>query len=218
MEPFALYDCSLARLATGRRCTNLRELLEAVRSVPDAVLEHHLMRCALDDHFDLNEFPNDFARWAWDGLGDHALGEQLGLVDPYQRASMAQVRSELIDVLEGRLWQLDRVPWCRPGLELQLVESQLTAYDTGERLPTPAALAETVPRMSRRSLFYHVHEAWRRRKTDDFSAWLEGREADPTMVARFRAVDFYFLNLNQLREELVEIFRQYLPDTQAPGR
>jgi hypothetical protein len=40
------YDCSLARCATGRSCSNLRELLDAVRTVPEAVLEHHMMRCA----------------------------------------------------------------------------------------------------------------------------------------------------------------------------
>lgn len=39
-EPFALYDCTLARCASGRRCTNLRELLDAVRTVPEAVLKH----------------------------------------------------------------------------------------------------------------------------------------------------------------------------------
>ena len=82
-EPFEVYECSLARLATGRSCSNLRELLEAIRTVPDTVLEHHMMRCALEDHFELDEFPNEFARWCWDSLGDHLLGEQLALIDPY---------------------------------------------------------------------------------------------------------------------------------------
>jgi hypothetical protein len=217
MEPFAVVDCSLARLAVGRRCTNLRELLDAVRSVPDAVIEHHLMRCALEDHFDLNEYPNDLARWSSDGLGDQVLAEQLGLVDPYHYESIAQLRVRLIDIIEGRLWQLDRVPWSRAGLELHLIESQLTAFDTGERLPTPAAMAEAIPRFSRRSLFYHVHEAWRRHKTDDFSTWLETCGAEPGLIGALRAIDFYFLNLNQLREELVGAFQQFFPD-QLPAR
>ncbi len=64
MEPFQLWDCSLTRCATGRVCTNLRELFDALRVVPDAVIEHHMYRCALEDHFELYEFPNDLARWA----------------------------------------------------------------------------------------------------------------------------------------------------------
>jgi hypothetical protein len=56
-EPFCLFECSLVRCATGRVCVNLRELLESIRTVPESVLEHHMMRCALEDHFELHEFP-----------------------------------------------------------------------------------------------------------------------------------------------------------------
>src|SRR3989339_1951303 len=99
-EPFELYDCTLTRCAVGRVCTNLRELLEAVRSVPEAVLEHHMMRCALGDYFELYEFPNDLAHWCWNALGDHVLGEQLGAVDPYQQPSMEALRASLVSTIE----------------------------------------------------------------------------------------------------------------------
>src|SRR5579862_7895412 len=206
-EPFALFDCNLARCALGRSCTNLRELLDAVRTIPDAAIEHHLMRCAPEDHFELYEFPNDLARWCWEALGDDVLGEELGLVDPYQHPSVASLRSALVDVIEERLWNVDRVSWSRPGLDLHLIESEVIAYDTGERFPTPAALAESVPRLPLRALFYHFHEARRRSggQTDDFSDWLEHYGADATLVARLRAIDFYFLNLNQLRSEIIQV-------------
>src|SRR5207247_1264502 len=110
--------------------------------------EHHMMRCALDDHFELYEFPNDLARWCWDALGDEELGEQLGLIDPYQYPSLASLRTILANVIEERLWGLERVSW------------------------SPAALA-------------------------------------------LRAIDFYFLSLNQLRSEIIEIFRQASPDPEA---
>jgi len=209
-----IFDCSLARCATGRSCTNLRELLDVVRTAPESVLEHHMLRCALDEHFELDEFPNEFARWCWESLGDHVLAEQLALIDPYQHPNLAGVRTALEEVLEHRLWGLDRVPWCRPGLELHLLESRLIAFDTGERIETPAALAEALMQLSNRSLFYHVHEARRRTQpaTDDFSAWLDEHEASPALVARLRAIDFYFLNLNQLRREILEAFREHLID------
>lgn len=216
-DPFALFDCNLARCALGRTCTNLRELLDVVRTAPDAALEHHMMRCALDDHFELYEFPNDLARWCWHALGDDVLGEQLGLIDPFQHASIASLRMTLANVIEERLWGWERVPWCRPGLELQLIESHVIAYDTGVQFPTPAALAESLPALPLRSLFYHVHEAHRRTegRTDDFSDWLERYGAEAPLVAKLRAVDFYFLNLRQLRHEIIEVFRQHLPEAQA---
>ncbi len=153
-EEFILEDCSLVRCATGSVCLNLRELLEAVRTAGAAVLEHHMMRCALEDHFELYEFPNDLARWCWDSLGDRELAEKLALLNPYRFREIERLRAELINPLEDHLWSLERVPWSRPGLELSLVESRLVSFDTGERFATLASLTEAMPRMSRRSLFY----------------------------------------------------------------
>lgn len=220
IEPFALFDCSLARLATGKACTNLRELLDLVMTGSDGVLEHHMMHCALDDHFELYEFPNDLARWCWNGLGDDVLAEQLGLIDPYQLPSVAGLRAELTNVIEERLWGLERIPSCRPGLELYVVESRIVAFDTGERFPTPVALAEALPHLSLRSLFLHFHEAHRRTagRTDDFSSWLEHYGGDPGLIARLRTIDFYFLNIDQLRAVMLDAFRQSLPDAPAVMR
>ncbi|HVU90485.1 MAG TPA: DUF5752 family protein [Pirellulales bacterium] len=212
---FVVEDCSLVRCATGRACYNLRELLDAMRSMHTMVLEHHLMRCALEDHFELYEFPNDLARWCWDALGDRELAEELALLNPYARQSIEGARAEVVDVLEDHLWALERVPWCRPGLELHLVESRLVAFDTGERFSTLAGLVEALPRMSRRSLFYHVHEAYRRKNVDDFSTWLAKIEAPEELVHRVRKIDFYFLNLNQLREQLLEHLCAFLAEPKA---
>ncbi|HCU25631.1 MAG TPA: hypothetical protein DF383_11505 [Deltaproteobacteria bacterium] len=201
----------MVRCAGGKVCSNLRELLEAARSVPDAVLEHHMMRCALEDYFELYEFPNDFARWCWNSLGDQALGEQLGLIDPYQQSSLVELRATLVNLIEDRLWHLQQVPWCRKGMELHLLESRLVVYDTGERIDTVASLAEALERMSLRSIYYHVHEAHRRSgHSDDFSLWLETLGTSRALVEKIRSIDFYFLNLGQLREEILQALRQYL--------
>lgn len=217
---FCVMDCSLVRLPVGRVCSNLRELLDAIRTAPDAVLEHHMMRCVLEDHFELHEFPNDLAWWSWVVLGDNGLGEQLALVDPYRQPSVAALRSVLANVIEERLWGLDHVPWCRPGLELHLVESRLIAYDTGERISTPAALGEAIQRMSPRSLFYHVHDARRRTagQADDFSLWLESYGADPALVAALQQIDFFFLKLSQLRQSLIDAFGKYLAEAPSVPR
>ena len=143
----------------------------------------------MEDYFRAHEFPNDLARWCWTVLGDNVLGEQLGLVDPYRHLSHSEVRAELVNLIEDRLWGLEHIFWCRPGLELHLIESRLIAYDTGERIASPAALLEAVQRMSLRSLFFHVHDARRRTSgcSDDFSLWLEQGGADPSLVATLRA-------------------------------
>lgn len=213
---FAIYDCSLVRQATGQMCCNLRELLAAVQRADPTVLEHHMLRCALEDHFELYEFPNDLARWCWEGLGDRELGERLGLIDPYQHGSIESLRAELVNVIEDHLWSVDHPVWCRSGGELHLVGSRLVAYDTGQRLSTLTGLAEALPAMSLRSLYYHVHEGRRRTggETDDFSAWLETVGGAPELACDLRCIDFYFLNLRQLKDALLEAFSRHLPERQ----
>jgi hypothetical protein len=105
-------------------------------------------------------------------------------------------------------------------MELHLIESRLIAYDTGERIGTPAALVEAIAGMSRRSLFYHVHDARRRTggQSDDFSAWLEQSGAEPSLVAMLRGIDFYSLNLTQLRQTLLETFRHYVAEAPPVAR
>lgn len=219
LTSFIVLDCSLVQRATGQFVSNLRELFRAVRDMDTLVLEHHMMRCQLSDRFELDEFPNDFARWCWEDLGDRVTGERLGLIDPFRQESIEDVRREILDVIEERLWLKDReLPSSPPGSELHLIGSQLVAYDTGVRLESPTAMAEALPRMSARSLYYHIHEGRGRTrgKTDDFSAWLETSGAPAELVESIREIDFYFLNLMQLREALIEAFRPHFPAYEIP--
>ncbi|HEY4100703.1 MAG TPA: DUF5752 family protein [Gemmatimonadales bacterium] len=213
-QPFVLYECGLARQGCAASCSTLDDLLRAVKTESDSVIEHHMMRCVLEDHFELHEFPNDLARWCWDSLGDHVLGEQLGLVDPYRHASIASLRESLASMITDRVDHQEVPLVCRPGLELQLMRSRLIAYPTDESFATPVALAEALPSFSLASIFFHVHEARRRsdNRTDDFSQWLEECDSDPGIVASIRGIDFYFLNLHQLRDELQRVFHRFMPD------
>ena len=80
------------------------------------------------------------------------------------------------------------------------------------------ALAEQVPRMSLRSLYYHVHDARRRTngQTDDFSAWLKATGGAEDLVRAIRQIDFYFLNLPQLQAALMQAFQSHFPVRPLP--
>ena len=208
-------------LCHGAGVLNLRELLEAIRIVPDAVLEHHMMRCALEDHFELYEFPNDLARWCWTALGDNVLGEQLGLVDPYRQPDHGGPARDA--------GQRDRGPAVGPGSRALVPPRPGTAPDRvapdrlrhgradrhaggpagGHRAHVAAVAVLPRPRgaaadggASRRFLALAGEVRRRRRR------WWRP----------LRAIDFYFLNLSQLRQALVEAFRHYLAEAPAVPR
>ena len=143
---FAVMDCSLVRCATGRVCSNLRELLEAVRTRagrgPGA--SHDALRPG--GPFRTARVSQRLGPLVLDGPGRQRAGRTTGPGRPLPAAVDRGPAAALVNMIEDRLWGLDRVPWCRPGLELHLVESRLIAYDTGERIATPAALLEAIER------------------------------------------------------------------------
>ena len=206
MDHFAVFDCSLARRAVGQSCSNLRELLTALRNVPDNVLEHHMLRCPLEDHFELYEFPNDLARWCWDALGDHVVGEQLGLVDPYRHPShvgpACQTRGDY------RKSAVDYRNVCRgaaPGSELHLWPA-CGGLRYGQHITTPVELAEAITEFAR-SLFFHVQKPTPHgRAVDDFSHWLAQYGRTHRWSTNCGTIDFYALNLSQFATGLMDVF------------
>ena len=209
VEAFAVKDCALLTLATGRRAHNLRELRDHVREVAPASIYHHFWAGLLRPGFDDPEFNNDFAAWAQRALHDRALAERLGMVDPTAFADLEALRRELIEIIEERLDERELVPWARPDDQFSFINSQIVVFDTHRRLATPMELVAAVPGMSSGSIFYHFIDARRRRPDggDDFCAWLRGWGDDHgAAIARLQEVDPFFLSLSQLRARLAGIF------------
>jgi len=74
--------------------------------------------------------------------------------------------------------------------------------------------------MSLGSRLCRVHGARRRRGGggDGFWQWLGGFGEAPGLVARIRAIDFYFLNLSQLRQELSRVLGRCSQDSTLATR
>jgi hypothetical protein len=218
IEAFAIKDCALIALATGRRAQNLRELRDQIRTVDETSLYYHFWGGRLRPRFDDPEYNNDFAAWARHGLHDWVLAERLAVVDPTETGGLEGLRQEVLELLEERLDQLEHVPWARHDQQFHFLTSQIAVLDTHARLAKPADLAAVVPRMTVGSVFYHVIDARRRHpvRVDDFSLWLAAwGERYDDLRRRLAEVDPFFSSLAELREELAVLFRDHFPGAAA---
>lgn len=214
-QAFAVMDCALITLATGKRAQNLRELRDRIAEVEEASLYHHFYENLLRPSFDDPEYRNDFALWAQHALHQPELAEKLVVLDPMLCRDLSELRQQILDVIEDFLAALEYVPWAKRGEEFHFLTSQVVVFDTGYRLATPAELAAFVPRMSTSSVFYHFIEARRRPPVslDDFSAWLGQWEGTETMRARLAELAHFWGNLSEIRERLAVVLREtLLPD------
>jgi hypothetical protein len=209
---FAVKDCALAAIATGKRAQNMRELRDHLADVHLGCIYYHFWGGLLRPHFDDPEYNNDFASWARHALHDATLAERLGVIDPGSFSDMEALRRELIDTLEERLDEVEYLPWARRDQQFHFIRAQIVVFDTGRRIAHPHELARVLPRLSLGSIYYHVIDARRRmpQNVDDFRAWLtcfDGHYAD--LCEQLVALDPYFVTLSELRDQLAALFQGY---------
>ncbi len=207
-NPFWFRECFVMTRPIGLSVVNLRELLHAIREVPESVLFYHIFQSRLTLFQPRLEFPNDFAHWAATALQDIRLAEKLSSFDPFDADNLETVRHGLVDILEEYLWDLSRVPWARPGLEFYFCEgatvvmrSRISAWTLGE-------FYDGLNRMGVDSIYFHLLESrWRLgpKETDDFSFWIESNFGQSELVAAIRDLDVYFHSLRELKEEVLRL-------------
>jgi len=216
-QPFELMDCALITLATGKRALNLRELRDRILEVEESSLYHHFYENLLRPTFDDPRYRNDFALWARRALHAPELAEKLAILDPMNCKDLAELRQQLVDLIEDYLAEREYVPWTKPDQEFHFLTSRVVVFDTGRRFATAQELASAIPRMSTGSIFYHFIEARRRHasKVDDFSVWL-GQWGEETAELRKQlgTINYYFWSLLEVRNLLARVFDNFLKGQQ----
>jgi len=211
-EDFAIKDCALTAIATGRRAQNLRELRDKLLTVHPGSIYYHFWGGLLRPSFVEPEYNNDFAAWAYHGLRDRILAERLAVIDPTDFEDLEDLRQEVIDVIEERLDEMEVVPWSKTDQEFHFIRSQIVVIDTHNSIREPAELVSLIPNLPVSSIFYHFIDARRRTEegTDDFRAWLVGFKEDYSELAgNLAEIDPYFSTLTELRDQLATVFREH---------
>ena len=227
MVEFAIKDCALATISTGRRAQTLRELRDVLRDIHPGCIYYHFWGTLLRPQFVDREFNNDFATWCHQSLHDNTAAERLAVIDPADFADMEGLRQELIDVIEERLDESEVILFARPDQQFHFIRSVIVVFDTGRRVSDPAELARIMPELSVGSVFYHFVDARRREPIlmDDFRAWLQGWDPEHKALRDALAeIEPYFESLFYLRGRLADTFRSFFPADAAaapvatPGR
>ncbi|MBU1706565.1 hypothetical protein KKB28_01455 [bacterium] len=207
--PFKVQDCAIiTRMGGVSSAVNLRELRERIAMCPAETLYHHFCETLVRPTFDDPEFRNDFAVWASRHLRDRVLAERLGIINPYVFGNIDSLREKVLDIIDERLSEAPYIPWVPKGEEFRFMRGVTIVFDTHAELKTAEDLVNHLPDMSLSAIYYHFVEARRRTPdgTDDFTTWLTDLEEKPEeLLQAFAHIDFYFLNLSELKDALVKV-------------
>lgn len=211
-EAFAVKDCALISIATGRKATGLTELLDNLQRVNTDSIYHHFWGGLLAPRFELREFNNDFAGWVRHSLQEAVLAERLAVIDPGGFATLEELRHELVDIIEERLDESEGCRWLRSRRQFEFLRSRLVVFDTVVKINLPEELPGVVEKMTPSSIFYHFIDARRRLDIccDDFSYWLNGFGDEYRELQReLASFDPFFSSLSQSRDGLARLFQRY---------
>jgi len=213
-EPFAVKDCTLITISTGRHARNLRELSMHLQDVHIGAVYQHFWGGRMQASFDEPEFQNDFAGWVRHAIHDDELSERLGILDPTNFPDLEALRTEILNLIDERLSTVQHISWAQADQPFSFNRSQIVIYDTRVRIARPEDFCRHASEFATGTVFYHFIDARRRPPIgeDDFRAWLsEWGASYYGLRVRLAEIDPYFKSLTELKERLVEVFNEYLP-------
>ena len=204
--PFYFNSASHLMRIGREKATNLRELLEAIKTCSDASIFQHTFQTLEEHHFILEGFSNDFSHWAFAACNEVELAERLAAIDIREFTSISGVRERLVHIIESYLQKNPRAG-ARPAMEpLYLMAADLVVVPTPYVARTLEEFAECLRKVSVHSIYYHFIDARLRLKlnTNDFSVWLE-QELDLEAAARrLNQIDIYTSTLEGVRQSIIK--------------
>lgn len=201
IKPFEFKQCTSILRSTGWRAKGLRDLRDAMAGISDESLFHHTYQYFLKGH--MLEYTNDFAHWAGESLEERILAELLSNIDPYDFESIADLRHELLDVIDNYLKEFPEPRDAMPRDEFCFNETVTITFPIGVKARNLAEFLIAVRHVDPASIYYHFYEARVRLGADDFSMWVDAI-GKKELAERIRAVDPFMHSIEGIRAHIAE--------------
>src|SRR5256885_16901373 len=98
-SPFYFNSASHLLRIGREKATCLQELLEAIRTCPDASIFQHTFQTLEEHHFIKEGFSNDFSHWAFSACNEVELAERLSSLDIREFTSLSAFRERLAQLI-----------------------------------------------------------------------------------------------------------------------
>lgn len=193
-------------LRIGReKATNLQELLEALRTCPDASIFQHTFQTLEEHHFIKEGFSNDFSHWAFASCNEVELAERLAALDVREFTSIPALRERLVQIIET---YLQKNPRAGPRAAMEpfyLMAADLVVVPTPYVARNLQEFSEGLQKVTVHSIYYHFIDARLRLKlnNNDFSVWLEQELDLPAVAERLNRIDIYTSTLDGVRRQIL---------------
>jgi hypothetical protein len=209
-EPFVFWGCHEIRESLGVRADTEQELAERLRSIGPESIFHHSVRCLMRHQVGTIPYPDDFARWASQEMGDPELAERIALFSPFDFPSIEDFREHLVTTIEDHL---DGAPPARVTARkpFRFVRGHLAAVPIGVQADDLATLAAGLASVDDSSIYYHTVESPGQRALvrSDVATWVEAELRLPELADLLAEIDPFVAGLNRTRGLMLGVLNAY---------
>lgn len=202
--PFEFRRVAFLVEVTQLRASSVAQLLTGVTLAPLGSIFYHLHQRFFLEPDRLPEYPNDFAAWAHDALGDGVLAERLANLNLARSPDLGAVRREISVILAERLQQVGDGGVVAPGFEFIFCLPRMVDYPSGRSARTPAEFPELLREVEPDAVGYHLFAPRWATTARDFAAWFRAWGYG-SLAQQLEAFDPYLNSLEDNRAYLLEL-------------
>jgi len=209
-RPFRFYTRLYLKELTGLKASNLVELVNLLKEVPDSVIYYHTHHFLEEYHYLTPEPANDFALWVSDELSDEILGEKLASIDTFDFPTIGALRARIEGVVRDYISKNPDGRTARKGREFHFIKSISFIMPTSYVAHDLREFVEVLRQVSIDSLTYHIFEARLRLKkgVNDFAIWIEECLDDKDLAEKLAYLDPYNYTLEGLRSTIIQVIEK----------
>lgn len=204
--PFEFYKAAYLVEATTLKAVSLNQLLTGVTLVNELSIFYHLHRRFFVHPAILPEYPNDFAQWVGEELGNWAMAERLANINLFRTASLREVRREIAVMLAEHLTHDGDEVHAVPQRAFIFCQLRIIVLPCGCQATKPREFLSVLRAVECDSVAYHLFapKIVPEGRRNDFAAWFEAW-GYPALAQRLDSFDPYLNNLEDNRRYLAEI-------------
>jgi hypothetical protein len=216
-HPFVFTGCVELRQALDHRARDERELLDRLEDVPPGSVFYHTHGYFLRHRPITTAYGNDFAAWVAVHVRDQVLAERLAVINPFEMASLEELREELISVIHDHLLRVASVPRVEFGEIFHFQQSHIVEVPLGPAASTLAEFRAGLAEVDASAIYFHMVEARTRlgRRSGDFAEWIRTALDMPALAERIERIDAYMTSLERVRARVLALVDAELEESGA---
>ena len=205
--PFQFIGCVELRQALDHRARDERELLDRLEDVPSGSIFYHTHGYFLRHRPVTTAYGNDFAAWVAVQVRDQVLAERLAVINPFETASLEDLREELMSVVHDHLLRLSTIPRVEFGEAFHFQQSHIVEVPLGPAATTLLEFRAGLAEVDASAIYFHMVEARARlgRRSGDFAEWIRDTLGLPALAERIERTNAYMTSLERVRARVLAL-------------